>query len=88
MSEEFKKFWQGNCSFQVTETFPSLIAASKQVLPSSAAHFVVDPKKVSFAFNTIKEVTNAANTNDSLREDLSRDSSKGERKESDLVKKK
>jgi hypothetical protein len=58
MTKKIEKFWNGSANFTVSEIFPSVSAAVKQVIPSDAAVYEVDGKTVSFEFTRIKEVDN------------------------------
>jgi hypothetical protein len=56
MSKSFLKIWNGECSFQAIETFGSLDAASKKIVPSTAAKIKVSNNSIRYQHSTIKEV--------------------------------
>ena len=56
MEKKFEKFWSGGVSFNAIETFPTLDAAVKASVPSSAAKIVIEEKTLSYDFKSIKEV--------------------------------
>lgn len=60
--KKFEKFWSGSVSFNATEIFKDLNAASEVSVPSAAAKIVVDEKTLSYDFQRIKEVDTNANT--------------------------
>ena len=63
MEKKFEKFWSGGVSFNAIEIFPTLDAAVKASVPSSAAKIVIEEKTLSYDFKRIKEVKNQdANT--------------------------
>jgi hypothetical protein len=56
--KKFLKTWNGECSFQAKQTFNSINAAAKMVVPSKAAEIMVDDNSVRYQHSTIKEVVN------------------------------
>ncbi len=58
----FLKIWNAECSFQAKQTFRSLDAAAKLVVPSTAAEIVLDEKSIRYQHSTIKEVVKNDNT--------------------------
>jgi len=62
ISKVFLKIWNAECSFQAKQTFRSLDAAAKLVVPSTAAEIVLDDKSIRYQHSTIKEVVKNDNT--------------------------
>ena len=76
MEKKFEKFWSGGVSFNAIETFPTLDAAVKASVPSSAAKIVIEEKTLSYDFKRIKEVDPNANA---LSKPGDKDPGKGKR---------